>query len=181
MPPRSKIQTVLNDEDRKALNARLVKSGFADYSEHAEWLAERGYEIARSSVHRYGQDFEDRLNRLKLATEQARTIVEASPDDEGMMSDALTRLLQEKLFTVLQDMEVDPDKVNIASLGKAIADLNRANISQKKWQQEYREKIQLEERAKAANKAKTLSIKAGLSDEQAGVIRAQILGIDIDE
>lgn len=45
------------------------------------------------------------------------------------------RLVQEKLFQVLIDFQVDPDKpLNLASAARAIADLSRATVGQKKWQ-----------------------------------------------
>lgn len=155
------------------LDRTLVESNFSGYQLLAEELKGRGYEISKSAIHRYGQDFEKRLQTLKLATEQAKAIVDSSPDDEGAVSDALMRLVQEKLFQVMLDFQVDPDKpLNIASAAKAVAELSRATVNQKKWQAEVRARAE----AAAANVEK-IAKKGGLSAESVEQLRREILGI----
>lgn len=110
---------------------------------------------------------------IKLASEQAKAIVNASPDDEGAVSEALMRLVQEKLFQVMLDFQVDPDKpLNIASAAKAIAELSRATVGQKKWQAETRDKARL-----AADTVTQVAKKGGLTAEAVETIRREILGI----
>ena len=138
MPKRSAIYE-LPDEVRKELEKRLITGGFSKFQELSEWLAEEGFEISKSSIHRYGQKFDDRLSAIKIATEQAQAIAESSKDDEGAMSEALTRLVQEKIFTALIKME-EPGEVSLSKIGKTVADLTRASVSQKKWMLEMREK-----------------------------------------
>lgn len=155
------------------LDRTLVESNFSGYQLLAEELKGRGYEISKSAIHRYGQDFEKRLQTLKLATEQAKAIVDSSPDDEGAVSEALMRLVQEKLFQVMLDFQVDPDKpLNIASAAKAVAELSRATVNQKKWQAEVRARAE----AAAANVEK-IAKKGGLSAESVEQLRREILGI----
>lgn len=155
------------------LDRTLVESNFSGYQLLAEELKGRGYEISKSAIHRYGQDFEKRLQTLKLATEQAKAIVDSSPDDEGAVSEALMRLVQEKLFQVMLEFQVDPDKpLNIASAAKAVAELSRATVNQKKWQAEVRARAE----AAAANVEK-IAKKGGLSAESVEQLRREILGI----
>jgi uncharacterized protein YejL (UPF0352 family) len=151
----------------------LVDGNFSGYEALSKALKEKGYTISKSSIHRYGQDFEKRLAALKVATEQAKAIAEAAPDDAGMVGDALTRLVQQKAFDVLLDMEeLDPTSIKLTDLGKMIADLNRSSVAQKKWMVEAKQK------AKAAAEEVTKVIKAGgLSPEAVEDIRAKILGI----
>lgn len=172
MPAPSKVDTLLPSKVKKQLNSRLIKSGFSGYESLSAWLAEQGFEISKSSLHRYGQSFEDRVAALKRATEQAKAIVEESPDDEGAMSEALQRLIQEKLFTVLLDLEVDTAKLNINSLGKTIAELGRASVTQKKYAAEVRARANA-----AAADVEQLAKEGGLSDEKAALIKKKILGI----
>lgn len=147
MPRRSSI-LALPDDLRDALNARLVKTGFRDYAELAEWLNEaldaRELElrVSKSALHRHGQQFEEKLDKLRLATEQAKALAEGAEDDEGAMGDALVRLVQEKLFTVLMDMEVDPSKVQLGSLLKGVAQLTRSGIATKKFMREARDRTE---------------------------------------
>lgn len=137
MPPRSKVE-MLPAGVRAELDQRLQANGFANYVQLAEWLSEKGFPIGKSALHTYGQDFEARLGSLRKVTEQARAIVAENPDDDGAVNDALIRLVQEKLFSVLVDMEVDPATVKLNQLGKVIADLARASISQKRLATEIR-------------------------------------------
>ncbi len=61
--------------------------------------------------------------------------------DDGAVNDALVRLTQEKLFTVLVDLEVDPADVDIAKLAKAVAELGKASVAQKRWMAEARKGV----------------------------------------
>ena len=83
------------------------------------------------------------------------------------------RLVQEKLFQVMLDFQVDPDKpLKIARAAKAIAELSRATVGQKKWLAEVREKAR-----DAAEAVTQVAKKGGLSAEAVDTIRREILGI----
>jgi len=172
MPPRSSISRLPRDI-REAFEKRLIAGGFADYDGLAAWLKEQGFEISRSAAHRYGQEFENKLSAIKIATEQAKAITEAVGDEEGAMGEALTRLCQEKAFNVLIKMEdLDPGQTNISKMGIMIARLNRAAVTQKKWAREVRDKARqavknIEEKGKAR----------GLSPEAMKMIKEEIYGI----
>jgi hypothetical protein len=151
MPPRSKVGT-LPKELKDWLDAELLKRGFKDYVQLAADLQEKGADLSKSALHRYGSKFEQRMAQLKASTEQARAVVAASPDDEGAMNEALIRLTQDKLFGVLVELDVDPESVSLPKLTKSIADLARSSISQKKWQ--------IEVRTKAAERLKAVEAEA---------------------
>ncbi len=96
MPPRSKID-LMPKEIRAQLDQRIVEGGFANYRALAKWLNDNGYQIGKNAVHHHGEKLERRLEAVKRATEQARAIAEASPDDEAAMNDTLIRLVQHAL------------------------------------------------------------------------------------
>lgn len=171
MAPRSKVQ-LLPEPVREALEQKLIANGFSDYNGLAEWLTEQGFEIAKSSLHRWGSDFEDRVDSLRMATQQAKAIVQASPDDEGAMTEALMRLMQERLFVALKDLQVDPKKVNIGSIAKALAPIARASIAQKKYAGEVRDRARA-----AAEVVDRIASSGGLTKERAELLRKEILGI----
>lgn len=181
MPPRSFI-LALPDDLREALNARLVKEGFADYSGFAEWinqaLAERGLElrVSRSAIHRHGQQFEEKLEVMRMATEQAKAIAEGASDNEGAMNEALIRLVQTKMFEALMEVE---QKGDLGKIGIAIAHLSRASVTQKKWAEEARAKLEAQKQ-QAAAKVEAITKKRGLTADVAAQIRAEILGININ-
>lgn len=171
MPARSKVHD-LPAAVKQWLDDALVEGNFSGYEALAEELKSRGCEVSKSSLHRYGQQFEERLAALKLATEQARAVVAASPDDDDAMNQALIRVTQEKLFTLMMAMQIDPKTVDIAKITRSIADLARSSTDAKKYAREVREK------AKAAAEEVANTVKsAGLTDEAAEAIRAKILGI----
>ncbi|MDO8769544.1 MAG: DUF3486 family protein [Burkholderiaceae bacterium] len=171
MPPRSKVHA-LPKAVKQWLDTALVEGNFAGYEGLAEELKERGFDVSKTSVHRYGQAFEERLATLRLVTEQAKAVVEASPDDDDAVNQALIRVTQEKLFTVMMDLKIDPKQVDIAKITRSIADLSRSSTASK----EYANKVKL--RAKeAAKDIAAVAKKAGLTDEAVNEIKKRILGV----
>jgi phosphohistidine phosphatase SixA len=172
MPQRSKVlmlpETVKADLDRK-----LVTGGFADYVALSDWLKEQGFEVSKSSLHRYGTEFEQRLSAIKIATDQAQAIADTIGDDQGVLGDALTRLIQEKTFQLLVEMEsLSAEDVDFTKLGEMVAKLNKTAILQKKWISDMREKARA-----AADDVVKVAKAGGLSAEKAEEIRRKILGI----
>ena len=148
MGARSKIDTELPRQVREELDARLVAQNFCKYADLHDWLARRLREhglaitISRPAVKRHGKRLESRLQRLKIATEQAKALAAGAGDDEGAMSDALVRLTQERLFELLMSMgDIDPKKVNLSGLLKGVSEITKASVSQKRWMTEARAKI----------------------------------------
>ncbi len=161
MAPRG-LASRLPSEVRAWLEAELVRRGFSDYSSIADELnrrlAEAGEpETSRASVHRFGQTVEERIEALRRTTEIAQTLAREAGDDEGVMNDALVRLTQQRIFDVMLSLEVDPEDVDLATLGRTVAQLTRASVDQKKHQLETRKKLEeklakLDEEAKGGGK-----------------------------
>lgn len=171
MPPRSAVSQ-LPAEDKEWLDQELIRRGFSGYVELAEALKARGYHISKSAVHSYGQEFETRVADVKFATEQAKAFVKAVPDDEGAITEALVRLVQEKIFQLLMRMRELGTDVPIEKLGKLIADLARAAVTQKRWAAE----VEREKKA-AAEEVKEVAKAGGLTDETVEAIYNRVLGI----
>ncbi len=174
MPKPSNIET-LPQPVKEWLDKTLVNTSFSGYQALEEALRERGYTISKSAIHRYGQAFEKRLSALKMATEQARAIVDSAPDDEGKFSEALMRLAQEKLFGVLMEFDPDPSKpMNLGALARAAAELGRATVTQKKWAQEVKAKM---DEAFKTLETEGKSGKRTLDPETLRIVRQEIYGI----
>jgi hypothetical protein len=174
MPPPSKIDTM--DEALKTrLNAKLKENGFGDYRGLVAWLNGEGFEISKSTLAKYGSEFKLNLARIRNATEQAKFLANEFPDDDGKLNDALIRQLQAKLFELMQKFEFDASKVDGVKMGRMIADLARAGISQKKLAREIRE----ETRLAAAEDAASAATAQGLSKDTVNFIRAKVLGQEI--
>lgn len=172
MPQRSKVHT-LPENVKADLDKKLVTGGFSDYVTLSDWLKDQGYEISKSSLHRYGSEFEQRLSAIKIATDQAQAIADTIGDDQGVLGDALTRLIQEKTFQLLVEMEkLDAEDIDFTKLGEMVAKLNKTALLQKKWISDMREKT-----AKTADEVVRVAKSGGLSAERAEEIRKKILGI----
>ncbi|HNW36101.1 MAG TPA: DUF3486 family protein [Candidatus Ozemobacteraceae bacterium] len=168
--PRKSSVSALPPAVKEWLDKALVENNFSGYETLSDALAEKGFSISKSAVHRYGSEFEKTMAAAKIATEQAKALVDACPDDAGKMNDALIRLVQQKAFEVL--LEADSDKKNLCSLGKMVGSLSRSSVGVKKWMLEVRDK------ARAAAEEVTKIVKqGGLTDETVQQIRAKILGV----
>ncbi len=168
MAPRSKIAR-LPKAVKDWLDRALAENGFADYELLSAELKQRGHDISKSAIHRYGQEFEDKLAALRIATEQARAITESIPDDAGAMNDALIRLVQQKAFQVLVEME---EGASIKEIGLMVARLSNATVKQKQWQAEVMAKAR-----ETADSVAATARKGGLSQSAVDKIREKILGI----
>ncbi|WP_417862395.1 DUF3486 family protein [Vreelandella venusta] len=179
MPPRNKVFD-LPQEVREELNEKLVSSGFQGYEALAGWLSERGYNVSKSSVHRYGQDlqeeFEEAMGDVRRTTEMAKAMADAVEDDEGNLIDATARVVQEQLLRIslaLRKSEQAPEDVahHLAKVSKALTNLGRVSIAQKKHAREIRTEVLQE----AANRVDVAAQAKGLSAEDAKFWREQVL------
>lgn len=168
MPPRSKVAG-LPAQVKAWLDQALVESNFSGYEALSAELEARGYQIGKSALHRYGSEFEDKLAALKLSSEQAKAVVQAAPDDEGAVNEALMRLVQEHLFKLLM---AEGGKIDLPKVAKAVAELGRASVVQAKWKAEVRSRAEA-----AASEVEKIAKKGGLNAETVAEIRREILGV----
>ena len=177
MPKRSKVSTLPADV-RQWLDRALVEGNFSDYQLLEMTLADKGFTIGKSSLHRYGQQLESRLAAVRASTEAARAVAEAAPDDADLRSAAVMSLVQTDIFNVmvmLQEVETAEPEERLklmAKAAKAIAELSRASVNQKKWETVVRERVK-----SAADAAERIAKKGGLSASSVAEIRKSILGI----
>ncbi|WP_076592013.1 DUF3486 family protein [Herminiimonas arsenitoxidans] len=170
MARRSKV-VALPKAIKEWLDKALLDGNFAEYELLTAQLKEKGFDISKSSLHRYGSQFEKKMAAIKIATEQARAIGEAVPDDENAMGDALLRVIQEKTFSMLMNMEEDP-KIGFAKLASIAIDSGFSSTNIK----EFRSKVKNKAKDTATEVAATAR-QAGLSDEMVAEIKRKILGI----
>lgn len=170
MPPRSKAET-MPPAVKAWLDQALIASNFSGYDQLAAECKKRGVDISRSSLGRYGAQFEKSMTALKIATEQAQAIAEAVPDGENAMADALLRLVQEKAFSSLMEME-NAGKISLDKLAKIATDTAFAGNAVK----EFRSKVKTKA-AEAAKAVSSIAKQAGLTSDQVAEIKRKILGI----
>lgn len=147
MPKREAVG-MLPDDVRSWLDRSLIQGNFSGYELLENALRERGFQISKSAIHRYGKKFERRLAAIKASTEAARMLTEGAADDQDARSEAVIALVQTELFETIvnlqeaADEEIDPaDRVKLlSSAAKNIATLSRASVSLKEYQAKVREK-----------------------------------------
>ncbi len=178
MGQRSKI-TALPKAVREWLDTTLAEKNFGRYQQLEAELAERGYSIGKSSIHRYGAVLEKRLSAIKASTEAAKLIAAQAPDDADQRSAAVISLVQTEIFDTLvklQEADEADDPVQrvklLSAAAKNIATLSRASVNQKRHELEIRGKAEA-----AADKAARIGKKGGLSAGAVDEIRREILGI----
>jgi hypothetical protein len=178
MPARSTV-TKLPATVKKWLDAALIKNAFGQYELLSAQLKKRGYDISKSSLHRYGSAFEERLGAMRAATEQAKAIVAECGDEEGATNEALLRLVSENLFVALTSS--DPEKRLgtewMPEVAKAIGNITRASVVNKT----YAAKVRKEDAGKLAKleaeaAAATGKGKKALDPETLRRVREEIYG-----
>lgn len=141
----------LSNDDKAWLDKRFMDQGFCGYEEIAKILQERGYDISKSSVHRYGQKVEQKLAAVQASTQAAMMIADAAPDDSDMRSSAVLSLVQTELFNALialqesENPDADPaDRIMLmAKAGKGIAEIAKASVNQKNGNQKLKSVFKL--------------------------------------
>ncbi len=167
----------LKEQLDKLLNDGTVHSSL----QLAKWLNDNGFQISHRAIRQYRQDFERRLDAVRMATEQARIVCEQFKDDDTQMQSALLRLVQTQLFQVLSVAKEDPGHrkvdgatiapVNITALARTVSWLAKAESEHQKWAERAREKVAAVE--KKVEEART----KGLSKDAADQIRTVLLEI----
>ncbi|MBF5006392.1 DUF3486 family protein [Diaphorobacter sp. NR2-3-3-1] len=179
MPRRSKVHE-LPPELKEWLDAELIRRGFGDYVQLAEDLKARGADVSKSALQRYGSPFERRMDQLKVATEQARAIVDSAPDDEDKLGAAMMRITQEKIFGMLMQLDIDVNEVDVNKLFKNVAEIGKASVSHKKFSFEARAALKEEARRELLEEQKAkldaLGNKGGVTADTKAKIR-EALGI----
>jgi hypothetical protein len=165
---------------RDEFERRLIDGQFSDYQGLARWLGEHGCQIHSSALQRYGQALERKLNALRLATEQARAVVDASGGADDSVNQGLMRLVQGDLFRVLVELkEVDPRKIDINALARNVASICRSSVHMRRAAEEMRSGIG--RRVLAAERkvvaAARRGARGGLSEAAEKRIRAALLEI----
>ncbi|MHB1026090.1 MAG: phage protein Gp27 family protein [Desulfobacteria bacterium] len=175
MAPRRKHfkAEALPPEVLDALNRQLAEG--RTYREVADWLDQMGHPVAKSSVARYGRDFLGRLERLRVIKDQARAIVEESPDKPATeLAEATNQLAMQLIMESLLKMEDlgEMKGAKTTDLFKALSLLERSAVAREKLKLDFRVKVE-----KATQKIEEIGRAKGLDPETLKVIREQVYGL----
>ncbi len=163
---------------RQELDQELVNRNFSDYSELTAWLNERLAEseleltLSRASVHRYGKRFEERVEMLELATQQADRLKVLFNDDGANLSEQALQLAQGLAFNLMIENGEKLTPKELSMMTRSLSEATRGFVNVKKYQTEVKDRAEAAARAVAAQ-----ARSGGLSEATIAQIEQQILGI----
>lgn len=182
MPRKSSIKK-LPPELRKEID-KLLADGRHTIDQIVANLQSLGAEISRSSVGRYSKQFEEVAAKMResreIAAAFARELGEVPEGDTGQILVEIMRNLVFKLALNANEKDDDVEIKDVMRLAKAIKDLSRASKTGVEIEAKIREQARKEALEKAANDAAGAAKQAGLTEAQFGLIRAKILGVEVD-
>lgn len=170
--PSPRLIDSLPEEIRAELDARIAANGFGGYEELSLWLKEQGFEISRSTIGKYGKEFKEKAESIRVATEQAKAIAEVFGDEAGDLVEVVSNLAYNEAFQILLNKDYSDQDMSLPKLMGAIANLSRSSVGLKRFRQEVREKLET-----TAEKISESAKAEGMSEEKAAWIRQQILGV----
>lgn len=184
MSRKSTIKT-LPDTVLARLNFMLAE-GVTTLDDVVAWLDEQGHPRSRSAVGRYKANLDKVAARLRESREitEALTKELGSAAAQGKQGRLLVEMARGVVFDLLMKIQ-DSDgegisSMDVALLGKGLAELGRALRFDQDFETKVREQVAKEERQKAAETVVEAAKSQGLTAEQAAFIRGKILGVPVD-
>ena len=148
---------------------RLLIEPKVTYDDIKKYLDEQGFDISRSAIGRYGKDFLNTYQQLKVIEDKSKALVSEAGD--GMvLEEAVSKLFA----TMILEAQMS-GKLNIKKLPRIISDfakLQQSTVGRERLKKEFSEKAK-----KTADDVSRIVKSKGLSDESADEIRRKILGI----
>jgi hypothetical protein len=183
MPRRSRVETDLPKDVRIWLERALADGNFSGYEQLSAALAEKGFSISKSALHRHGQKMEATQRLLRDARMVTESLAAELGDaaiqgKQGRVLVETTRALVTQMLEKLAGGDGTMTPKDAMMLGKALAELGRALRFDQDFETKVREQVAQEEREKAASTAATAATDVGATEDQVAFIRAKILGID---
>ncbi|MGB0683393.1 MAG: DUF3486 family protein [Magnetovibrionaceae bacterium] len=190
--PRKSVIDGLPDQVKSRLNF-MIKEGALTIDQLTDWLDEQGHTVGRSSVGRHAA----KIAKMRERMRQSREVTEALTRDlgtaaiEGQQGRLLIEITRNLIFDVLSNVdegeELDGDgnpvpafgPKEIMMLGKGLKELAQAARLDQDFETKVIEQVRQKAREEAAKVAETEVTEMGLTEEQAGIIRAKIMGIKV--
>jgi len=163
-----RIRDELPQEVREKVDRLLVEGG-STYDDIRDFLAAEGYDISRSAIGRYGKDWLNTYQRLRIAEDKARTLV-SEVGDGLALDEAASRLLMQQVLELLISTELTPKER--ASLMKSVAILQSSSVQREKLKKELRSKVE-----EVAEEVTQTARRGGMSDELIREMEERVLGI----
>jgi Protein of unknown function (DUF3486) len=160
----------LPSEVRREVDALLTEPG-TTYEDVALFLKNKGHEIGKSSIGRYGKDFLSTYQRLRIVEDQSRALI-SEAGDGLILDEAGGKLMAQKMIEVLMKDKVK-DK-DLPYFADGISRLIKANVSREKFKSEFEKKVN-----KATDDVAKIVKAKGLGKDSIELIKKKIQGIKV--
>lgn len=150
MPRKSTVTALLPPAELRDLN-EMIGSGRYTLDGLVEWLAERGYTISRSALHRHGIDVRKVAEKLQQSREVTQALVSELGESaaQGQHGRLLVEMARSIVFDMLMKIQAAEDgavpltPMDVAMIGKGLAELSRSL----RFDQDFETKIQASKEA----------------------------------
>ncbi|MCR9218940.1 MAG: DUF3486 family protein [Alphaproteobacteria bacterium] len=173
---------------KQAIEFELQESG-KTFEDLAQWLAdEHGFEISKSSLHRWAKREAKTREALKRQREVTAAFAkELGPEAvDGKQGRLLVEMFNGLVFDLIsskmaagddEEEEAGFDTKDFMQLGRALKDVAQANRFSQDFEEKLRARIRDEEKAAAADSAAEAMTEAGLTKDQVRFWREEFLGV----
>lgn len=120
----------LPQELRQIIHKKITEGH--TYRDIADWITKQGHDISKSAVGKYGKKFLSKLESLRIAREQAKTIVAGAKDGPALeMTEAANQMAVQIILEQLINMD-DLKTAKSTEVLKALALLERSAVQREK-------------------------------------------------
>ncbi|HNR13092.1 MAG TPA: DUF3486 family protein [Thermodesulfobacteriota bacterium] len=162
-----RITDELPAEIREQVDRLLIEGG-TTYDDIQTFLAEKGYDISRSAIGRYGKDFFAAYQRLKVIEDKSRALVSEAGD--GMvLEEAASKIFTQMIIEAQLSKELD-----IKELPRIISDfakLQASTVLRERFKADFRKKFD-KVMSDAEKESKNMT-----KDELVSMIRERVYGL----
>jgi predicted transcriptional regulator len=139
---KSKIDE-LPEELRDQVNNMIIDVNYT-YTEISNFLAQKGYDVSRSSIGRYALRKNAVVQRFREAQEQTKILVDAVKNNpEGDYTEATMQMLMTRLTEKIAVAEEEFENLDMGEAGRLIVALSRTKAYKDRVRQEMRKKVDL--------------------------------------
>ena len=158
----------LPEDIRDEVNRLLIEPNVT-FDDIEEYLKERGHDISRSAIGRYGQWFFNEVREIEMLRDQA-ALITSDPEQVLLLEKMTATMITKRLAMAMQEDKFDVLKS--AKLIDAFSKLQKSSLQREQWFSDLKGKV-----SATAEAVKDIVKKKGLTDAAADAIANKILGI----
>lgn len=127
------------DELKEAIHRAIARK--VKYKDITDMINKAGKKISLGTVGKYAKNFNDKLESIEIAKEQARALIETSAGLKMDLAEATTMASLQLLFNMLINTEDGEIDSNTLSAIKAAATLERSAVSRERLKMQYEDGV----------------------------------------